>query len=83
MGRLSIAYEKHNISNITWNSQGLKTGIFRIGDKDSPDFSCMVATQVTDIYVGLAFQGNLKKIASYWIHLNNPLPEKMKDNTQL
>ena len=56
VGRLSIANEKHSISNITWIAQGLKTGIFvGIVETNSPDWSWVVATQVTYTPLGLDF----------------------------
>ena len=59
VGRLSIANQKHNIRNITWNAQGCKTSIFvGIGETNSPDWSWMVATQVTDVPFGLDFREN-------------------------
>ena len=62
IGILSIANEKQNIRNITWNDQGWKTDIFvGIGETNSPDWSCMVATQVTDILFGGSLSGKLKK----------------------
>ena len=54
---LSISNKKHNISNITCNVQGWKTGIFvGIGKTNSPYWSWVVDTQVTDILSGLTFQ---------------------------
>ena len=41
----------------------------------------MVATLVKDIPFGLDFWANFKK-KSYWRHVNTPIPEQMKYNTQ-
>ena len=62
----------------------MKLDFLGIGETNFPDWSCMVATQVTDIPVGLTFLGGggVKKRASYWRHVNTPLPEKMWHNTQ-
>ena len=63
---------------------GLKTGILvGIGETNSPDWSWIVATQVTNNTLGLASRENLEKDKSpYWRHSNTPLPEQMKHNTQ-
>ena len=61
VGILSISDEKHNTMNITWNAQGWKTGIFvGIRETISPDWSCIVTTQVTGIPFGF-FWSKLKK----------------------
>ena len=75
--------ENHNISNIICNTQDWNTGTYLgIGKTNSPDCIWMGATQVTDIPFGFSFLENFKKIrASYWGHLNTPLPEKRNYNT--
>ena len=56
---------------------------FGIGDTNSPYWSWMVATQVTDTPFGLAFRENLKKErASNFIYVKNDLPEQIHYNTQ-
>ena len=82
MLKLSIANEKHNISNVIWNAQGLKkTDIFvGIRETNFPSWIWIVATQKTDTPLGWPLWKNLKKKrASYWIHGNITLP----DNTKL
>ena len=85
MGGLSMANENHNISNTIWKDKGWKTGMFvELGETNNPGWTCMMATWVTDISFMLSFLANFKflKVTSYFIHVNTPLPEHMKFNTQ-
>ena len=41
--------------------KSLKTGIFGIGEINYPDWSWIMATQITDIPFGLVFWGGFKK----------------------
>ena len=61
----------------------LKTGIF-VGTRETnyPDWIWMVATQLAYIPFGVDLSVKLKKIDSYWRHVNTALPENTKYNTQ-
>ena len=54
MGRLSIANEKHNIRNIIWMRKVENWYFLVIGETEPPDWSWMMATQVTDTPFELA-----------------------------
>ena len=56
---------------------------FGIERKKSHGWTWTVATRVIYIPFVLTFMTNLKKGDSYWVHVNNPIPENMKYNTQL
>ena len=56
MGKLSISIVSHNIRNIIWNAQGLKTVMFvGIGETNYLGWTWTVGTRVTDIPLVLAF----------------------------
>ena len=60
MEKMSTANDNHNIRNVIWNAQSLKTSIFvRIEEKSSPGHIWMVDTRVTDIPSFLAYLENL------------------------
>ena len=51
-----MANENHNISNIIWNAQGLKTVMFfRLVETNSPGWTCMMYTRITDVPFMLTF----------------------------
>ena len=60
IGKLSIANENHNISNILCNAQGWITGVFvEVGEK-YPGWTWTVAARLTNIPCMLAFLDNFK-----------------------